>query len=152
MTENLKLVKPSKYGKEMENKIFDAASKGELTAFDKHKKTAAVIPIENEIIKKMKSGESFDIGDAERKHNRRFFKVEKLTIRWDMEPNSIVKILQEFEVPCFFKPDEVEHDGISAIVGCGDICVFEEYILAIEKKRNLKKNHVKMNKYHGHLL
>ena len=138
----MKLVRPNKYGKKIEKAAFDAFATGELSGYVKHKKTGANIPVDGEIAKRMYNGETFDISDAERKYNRRYFKVEKLTIRWDMEPDDIVSILMEFEVPCFFNSGEVEYDATSAQVGCNDVCVFEEYVLAIEKKRRLKKKEV----------
>lgn len=138
----IKLIKPNKYGKELEKKVIEGAAKRELTTYVKHKKTGAVVPIDSKFVMRMANGESFDIGEAERRYNRRYFKVEKLTDRWDMESDDIVAILMEFEVPCFFNPNEVEHDETTAKVGCNDICVFEEYVLAIEKKRKLKKKNV----------
>lgn len=142
MTEELKLVKPNCKGKKLEKVIIEAASQGKITAYVKHKKTGAAIPIDSEYVKRMKNGESFDISEAERRHNRRYFKVDKLSKRWDMNPDDVVGILLEFEVSCFVKPNEVENDGIKMMVGCEDVCVFEEYVLAIEKKRRLKKANI----------
>ena len=139
MTKELKLVKLNFKGKKAEKLLTEAACNGKITTYVKHKKTGAAIPIDSEYVKRMKNGEYFDISEAERRHNRRYFKVDKLSKRWDMNADDVVGILLEFEVPCFVKPNEVENDGIKMMVGCEDVCAFEEYVLAIEKKRRLKK-------------
>lgn len=144
-TDEIKLVKPNCKGKRIEKAVMDAASQGNITIYVKHKKTGAAVPIDSEYVKRMTNGDTVNLSDAERRYNRRYFKVDKLSIRWDMDSDDIVAVLMEFEVPCFFIPNEVEHDGFSASVGCDDICVFEEYVLAIEKKRKLKKKNVKSN-------
>lgn len=141
----MEYVKSDYRGKKLAHHIIDAASSGELIAYIKHPPTGAMIPIDPIYISKMKNGETVELQEAERKYNRRYFKVEKLKIRWDMDSDEVIRIFESYKVPVYFLRNEVTFEEKHE---ADDFCFFEEYVLAIEKKNKLKKKEVK-SKYHG---
>ncbi len=128
-----KFVKPDHKGKKAEKKIISAACKGDLTAYVKHYPTGAMIPLCAEAVERMNNGETLDIEQAERRNDRYYFSLPFLAIRWGMETKDCLDLLIKSEVPCFFNPREVEINGNSALVGQDDICVFKEYVDALEE-------------------
>lgn len=137
-----KFVKPTYKGKKGEKIIIDAACKGEITAYVKHEATGALVPVTKEAVSRMKNGETLDIEEAERLYDRFFFKLPSLASRWGMENKECLGKLMELEVPCFFNPGEVPHNGKEATVGQDDVCVFLEYITAVEKNKVKKVNDI----------
>ena len=129
-----KFVKPTYRGKKVKKAIINAAIKGNITAYVKHSPTGAMIPVTPEAISRMKNGETLDIEEAERTYNRFYFRLPFLAIRWGMENKVCLGKLMENEVPCFFNPNEVPIHNKSATVGQDDVCVFQEYVEALEKK------------------
>jgi hypothetical protein len=133
-----KFVKSNYKGKKVEKMIMDAACNGDITTYVKHKATGAKIPIATQAVRRMKNGETLDIEEAERTHDRFYFKLPNLAIRWGIEKKECLGKLIELEVPCFFNPNQVPINGNDAKVGQDDICVFNEYVEALEKN-NIKK-------------
>lgn len=137
MTKN-KFVKYEKIGKH-KDMILEAASKDKIQVFVKHKPTGALIPIKPELINRLKNGETLNLEEAEKITDRYYFKLPNLAKRWGMEQRECLGKLMELEIPCFFNPNDVPIDGDTAKVCQGDICVFKEYIDAVEKKKVKKK-------------
>lgn len=131
MTKHVKLKNKSK---KHQNIITGAASKGEVTAYVQDEHTGALIPITKEAVNRMKNGETLSMEEAERLHDRFYFKLPSLAIRWGMDKKELIGKIIELKIPSFFNPNEVEITGDKALVGQDDICVFKEYIDAIEEK------------------
>lgn len=127
-----KFVKANYKGKKAENIIIDGACKGKITAYVKHKATGALIPVKSDAVKRMKNGETLDIEEAERTHDRYYFKIPMLSERWGMGKKECLGKLIELNVPCFFNPNQVPVIGDTANVGQDDVCVFKEYVNALE--------------------
>jgi hypothetical protein len=137
-----KLVKANYKGKKKEKIIIDAATKGEITAYIKHSPTGAIIPVTPEAVFRMKNGETLSIEEAERTYDRFYFRIPFLAIRWGMETKECLGKLIELEVPCFFNRAKVPVYGNKAMVGQDDVCVFQEYVEALEKNIIKKKKDV----------
>ncbi len=137
-----KFVKPNYKGKNAEKIIIDAACKGKITAYAKHQPTGAMIPVTQEAVARMKNGEELDIKEAEKLYDRFYFKLPSLASRWGMENKDCLGKLIELEVPCFFNPGEVPTNGNEAKVGQDDVCVFMEYVIAVEKRKVKKINDI----------
>lgn len=137
-----KFVKANYKGKKGEKVIIDAARKGELTAYVKHSPTGAMIPVTSEAIERMKNGETLNIEEAERNYDRFYFRLPFLAIRWGIETKECLGKLMELEVPCFFNPKEVPVSENKAMVGQDDVCIFQEYVEALEKNIFKKKKDV----------
>jgi hypothetical protein len=135
-------VKPNYKGKKVEKIIMDAASKGELTAYIKHSPSGAMIPVTTEAIDRLKNGETLGIEEAERTYDRFYFKLPFLAIRWGMENKECLDKLIDLDVPCFFNPEQVPISENKATVGQDDVCVFKEYVDALEKTIIKKKKDV----------
>lgn len=139
MTKKPKMVKITSYPQQEANTLMKAASQGKVTAYVQHKETGAPIPIDNQYINSLKSGRKFNLVDVERRYDRHYFKIKQLERRWDMDGSEIMKILIKYNVQTFYKPAEVAHVDGEPMVGRNDICVFAEYVTAIEGRDNLKK-------------
>jgi len=136
-----KFIKLKNKNKKERNILTDAASKGELTAYIKHDPTGALVPVSKDAIKRMENGEMLDFHEAERLYDRFYFKVPFLAIRWGIITTECLGKLIEFKIPSFFNPNEVEIKGNKASVGADNVCVFKEYVDALEKKiMKIKKN------------
>lgn len=133
-----KFIKISKNMKHKEM-IIDAASKDKIQVYVKHKATGALVPIKNELIDRLKNGETMHLEDAEKTTDRYYFKLPNLAKRWGLEQKECLGKLIELEVPCFFNPNDVPILEDTAKVCQDDICVFKEYIDAVEKKKVKKK-------------
>lgn len=125
-----KFVKPNYKGKKAEKMIINAACKGELTAYFKHNPTGAMIPATTEAVQRMKDGETLNIEQIERAYDRFYFRLPFLAIRWGMETKECLGRLMELEVPCFYIPRETK---VAGKIGQDDICIFMEYVEALEK-------------------
>lgn len=128
-----KFVKSNYKGKKYEKEIHKACANGDLTAYAKHNPTGAMIPIAPEAFIRIKNGETLGIEEAERTYDRFYYRLPFLAIRWGMENKECLKKLMDLEVPCFFNPNEVPISENKATVGGDDICVFKEYVDALEK-------------------
>ena len=130
-----KFVRPNYRGKKNEKVVINAACQGDITAYVKHQPTGALIPVKPEAVRRMKAGETVGLEETERLHDRFYFKIPALAERWGMEkPNCFAKLI-ELEVPCFFNPNQVPIEGNEAKVGQDDVCVYQEYVEAVEKKK-----------------
>lgn len=138
-----KFVKPTYKGKNTEKLVINAACKGDLTAYVKHNPTGAMIPITSDAVRRLQNGEKIDIEEAEKTHDRFYFKLPSLAVRWGMENKECFEKLIELEVPCFFNPNQVPMDNNIATVIRDDICIFQEYVEALEKKSIKKINDLK---------
>jgi len=125
-----KYVKANYKGKRSEKIVINAACKGELTAYVKHSPTGALIPVTSDAVIRMKNGETLDIEQAERLYDRFYFKLPFLAIRWGMETKECFGKLMDLQVPLFFNPYEAE---LAGAIGQDDLCVFQEYVEALEK-------------------
>jgi|GEM_PF-5352163 hypothetical protein len=133
-----KYVKLSHY-EEHKDLIVDAAAKDKIQAFFKHQPTGALVPVCPKIIQRMKNGETFTFDEAEKTTDRYYFKLPDIAKRWGMEQKECLGKLMELEVPCFFIPNDVHIELDTAKVCQDDVCVFKEYIDAVEKKKVKKK-------------
>ena len=129
-----KFVKANYKGKKAEKIVINAACEGKLTAYIKHNPTGALIPVTSDAVIRMKEGEELDIKEAERTYDRFYFKLPFLAIRWGMGSKECLGKLIELEVPCFFNSNETLIKGNEAHVGQDDVCIFKEYVDALEKK------------------
>jgi hypothetical protein len=137
-----KFVKPTYKGKKGEKVVIDAACEGKLTAYVKHSPTGAMIPVTMDALQRMRDGETMNIEEAERTHDRFYFRLPFLAVRWGMDSKECLGKLMELEVPCFFNPNDVPIDSNKATVGQDDVCIFQEYVEALEKKTFKKKKDV----------
>lgn len=137
-----KFVKPNYKGKEHAKKIINAACKENITAYVKHSPTGAFIPVTTDAMQRLKDGETLAIDKAERTYDRFYFRLPFLSVRWGMENKECLGKLIKFEVPMFFNPSLVEINNNEAKVGQDDICIFQEYVEALEKKIIKKKKDV----------
>lgn len=133
------LVKVKCKDKKMQELIDNAIYENKVTIYVIHKKTGAIIPVDNEFYKRVKDGEIFELSEIERKYDRRFFKANNLEIRWNMDMKDIIKILNKYDIPCFIELNKLNKDKIKYEPKDDEICVFEEYVLALEKKVKFNK-------------
>ncbi len=129
--------------KKIKKAILDAAANGELSTYIVHKETGAKVPIKKEAIQRLKRGDEMDLEEAERTTNRYYFNMYNLSLRWNMKPEECFDKLRPFNLPFFFNPNHVPIlDDYSAMVGINDVCMFLEYILAVEEKLELTINDI----------
>src|SRR6185369_16829318 len=120
--------------KKYKKHILDATKSGQLTAYAKHDSTGAMVPIDPSYIQKMKEGKTYD---------RFMFKLHDLATRWELNTKDTLGILIKFEVPCFVNPRELDQKDNSSLVGSEDVCIFAEYVEALEKNKSIeKKNNI----------
>ena len=129
-----KFSKLTDYSKKDQKIIIEGARDDKIDVYVKHSPTGALIPITNEAIQRVTEGETLDIEEAERTHDRFYFKLPFLAIRWGMDSKQCLGKLMELEVPCFFNPNDVPINNDMAQVSKDDICVFKEYVDALEEK------------------
>jgi hypothetical protein len=74
--------------------------------------------------------------------NRRGFTIEMIMCRWDRDREDVINILQEYQIPAHVKAADVGKlpEGSNPIDAA---VIFEEYILAVEKKAKLAHNKLK---------
>ena len=134
-----KYVKADYKGKKNAKKIIDSAKSGKITAYAKHDGTGAIIPIDPEFIQKMQNGESYSLEEAEKRYDRFMFKLPELALRWGLDNKETLGVLIGFSVPCFVNPRELDKKNDSALIGSEDVCVFFEYVEAIENNHGIQK-------------
>lgn len=149
MSKKPKMVKITSYSPQDANTLINAASQGQITLYAKHKETGASIPVDNQYVKALKDGRKFNLVDVERRYDRHYFKIKQLERRWDMEGPEVVEMLMKYNVSTFYKPAEVAQLEGEVRLGINDICVFSEYVTAIEQRENIKKEDCE-SKYLGY--
>jgi hypothetical protein len=147
-----KFVKLKNKSKKEKKIIIDGACDNKITAYVKEEHTGALIPVTTEAVKRMRNGETLSIEEAERLHDRFYFKLPALAIRWGIDKKELLGKIIELKIPSFFNPNEVKINGNEALVGQDDVCVFKEYVDALEKKlikmkKDIKPDYIGNGKY-----
>jgi len=125
--------KLTKFKKNEQKCISKGVINNELTSYMEHKKTGAIIPVSQQAFKKLSNGEALDFSKCERADNRRYYYVKDLSKRWKKNNDEVLDILVEHECTLFAVGST--STGILKI-GIEDICIYEEYVLALEKSLN----------------
>lgn len=111
--------------------------------FARHEPTGAIIPINHNFISRMEKGEQFSLSEIEKKTDRKYFSLDDICNRWDYDFESIMKMLSEYDIRVFSIMRPFTPDGS---IDPKHILIFDEYILALEKKLKIPHKKIKSKK------
>jgi hypothetical protein len=104
----------------------------------KHIPTGALIPI---VINKVDNNIIQDYEEYTK--DRKSFTLSMLQNKWDMDKDTVIELLQKYDVPGYIIQKEISQNQLKQIDALDIAIFFEEYIYGIEQKEKIKHKKLK---------